>query len=198
MARLKSRTGCLTCIARRKKCDEALPKCGDCSRLQLACVRRERANCREEETGKVSRKSAITTTNLKGRTPTLRMTVTNGYPPFQSDLEKELSMNSPQALKLLVSRIAGEGFGDVTLFGTFCTQSPLVREAVVAFTAFNSGATYEDSYKLALKSYQKCVTDLKDSRAYELEDPGQQDCVLTAINFLGLLEVSGLSVFLAT
>ncbi|KAJ6263152.1 Transcriptional activator [Drechslerella dactyloides] len=33
------RSGCSSCKSRRKKCDEMLPKCGDCSRLGLDCHR---------------------------------------------------------------------------------------------------------------------------------------------------------------
>ncbi|KAF3937779.1 hypothetical protein ABW19_dt0205125 [Dactylella cylindrospora] len=33
------RSGCGSCKSRRKKCDEMLPKCGDCSRLGLDCRR---------------------------------------------------------------------------------------------------------------------------------------------------------------
>ncbi|EPS38364.1 hypothetical protein H072_8064 [Dactylellina haptotyla CBS 200.50] len=33
------RSGCGSCKSRRKKCDEMLPKCGDCSRLGLDCQR---------------------------------------------------------------------------------------------------------------------------------------------------------------
>lgn len=35
----KSQSGCLTCRQRRKKCDEKQPKCSDCDRLHLPCVR---------------------------------------------------------------------------------------------------------------------------------------------------------------
>ncbi|KAH8812650.1 fungal-specific transcription factor domain-containing protein [Xylogone sp. PMI_703] len=35
----RDRTGCDTCKKRKKKCDEAKPKCSDCRRLNLPCVR---------------------------------------------------------------------------------------------------------------------------------------------------------------
>lgn len=35
----RTRSGCITCKARRKKCDEALPVCGDCARLGFICQR---------------------------------------------------------------------------------------------------------------------------------------------------------------
>lgn len=33
----RSRTGCISCRVRKKKCDEAWPQCGDCKRLNRAC-----------------------------------------------------------------------------------------------------------------------------------------------------------------
>ncbi|EXJ73733.1 uncharacterized protein A1O5_03495 [Cladophialophora psammophila CBS 110553] len=36
--RLRTKTGCYTCRARRKKCDEARPICGACRRLEIQCT----------------------------------------------------------------------------------------------------------------------------------------------------------------
>lgn len=36
-ARLKTRTGCLSCRRRRKKCDDRRPRCTQCLRLRLHC-----------------------------------------------------------------------------------------------------------------------------------------------------------------
>ena len=183
MDKLKSKTGCLTCVARRKKCDEVEPKCGHCTRLNITCVRRELATD--------GAAVFISSTNLKARkSPPLRSPITNGYPPFKSDFERQLSIESPGALAALVSCMAGPGFRDVVLFGTFCAESRLVRQALVAFSAYNQGPRCDDSYKLSLRSYQYCITNMKQNRPYEGEDPAEQDRVLTAIMFLGLLEVS--------
>jgi len=35
----RTRNGCTSCKIRKKKCDENLPKCGDCKRLNLQCIR---------------------------------------------------------------------------------------------------------------------------------------------------------------
>lgn len=183
MDKLKSKTGCLTCVARRKKCDEVRPKCGHCTRLDITCVRRELVT-----EGAVV---LISSTSLRSRkSPALRLPITNGYPPFKSDFERQLSIESPDALAALVSCTAGPGFRDVVLFGTFCAESRLVRQALVAFSAYNQGERCDDSYNLSLRSYQCCITNMKQNRSYEDEDPGEQDRVLTAIMFLGLLEVS--------
>ncbi|KAK8062728.1 fungal transcriptional regulatory protein [Apiospora hydei] len=41
---LRTRTGCLTCRSRHKKCDENLPTCGPCSIASRACVYSEEAS----------------------------------------------------------------------------------------------------------------------------------------------------------
>lgn len=38
MRHQRSRTGCLTCRSRRKKCDEVKPRCAGCRRNQLPCT----------------------------------------------------------------------------------------------------------------------------------------------------------------
>lgn len=184
MDRLKSKTGCLTCLARRKKCDEVVPQCGHCGRLGLNCVRRDQLS------GSGSNAAAISSTNLKAtKGVLLRASITNGHPPFGSDFEKQLSIESPGALAALVSCMAGPGFRDVLLFGTFSAESRLVRQALVAFSAYNQGPRCGDSYKLSLRSYQNCVLNLRSSRLMDSPSSTEQNYALTAIMFLGLLEV---------
>ncbi|KAF7192240.1 hypothetical protein HII31_06272 [Pseudocercospora fuligena] len=186
-AKLKSRSGCLTCVTRKKKCDEAKngspPKCGHCFRLGLACVWRSR------EQAEGSRAStAISTTNLKAKSPPPRLTVSNGYPSFRNDFEKQLTLESSRLLQPLICPTAGPGFEELTLLGSFCTQSQLVRDAVVAFAAHGQASRSTDAYKTSLTSYQSCVKGLQRGLAYEGSSPAEKDQVLAAIFFLGLLE----------
>src|SRR5262249_28194218 len=43
--RLRTKTGCLKCLQRRKKCDEAKPVCGACQRLHIQCAYRDGSDC---------------------------------------------------------------------------------------------------------------------------------------------------------
>lgn len=125
---LKSKKGCLTCLARKKKCDEAKPICGHCARLGLACVRRETAPDSQSE-------QTITSTNLKARGPPLQLAITNGYPPFRNDFERQVTLESSTVLQPQVSCAAGAWYREESMFGRFCTQNRLVREAIVAYSA---------------------------------------------------------------
>lgn len=177
---LKSRSGCLTCLARKKKCDEALPKCSHCQRLGLACISRSQGQD----------KVLVSTTNMKSGFASILPVISNGYPAFKSSLEQKLCLSSPDVLNILVSDgIADKGFKSVTLLGRFCTQSRLVREATVAFAAFGLHNKGDEYYKLSLKSYQGCLSTLQSTRAYESKDSKEKDFAIIAIMFLGLLEV---------
>lgn len=181
--KLKSKTGCLTCVARRKKCDEASPKCENCTRLNIVCVWRQRDSTRSH---------AITATNLRTKKGMiLHTTITNGYPPFRSELEKRLTLEAPEVLSALVSCVASPDFRKASLLGTFSTESRVVRHALVAFSAHTSALRTEDSYRLSLKSYQDCIVQLRSSLPHAFQSNAEQDHALVAVMFLGLLEVSG-------
>lgn len=181
--KLKTKTGCLTCVARRKKCDEAPSRCGNCTRLKIACVWREHIQSDGPR--------AITSTNLRAKKGLiLHATITNGYPPFRSELEKKLTTETPGALSALVSCMASPDFLKTSLFGTFSTESRVVRHALVAFTAHTSALRSEDSYRLSLRSYQDCIVELRASLPRGVHRAAEQSHALVAVMFLGLLEVS--------
>jgi len=182
MGRLKSNTGCRTCLARKKKCDEVSPQCGNCKRLDIVCVRR--TNLLE------GTPTVITPTNLKARMQGPVLPISNGYRPLASDLERMVSLGSSQVFNPLVSCTAGTEFASVDLLINFCAENLLVREAIMAFSVFTKAPAVVDQHKEALKSYQGCIVRLKQTRLDNQTDPTQNCFILTAICFLGLLEVS--------
>ncbi|KAK8029597.1 hypothetical protein PG993_010888 [Apiospora rasikravindrae] len=56
---LRTRTGCLTCRSRHKKCDENLPTCGPCSIASRACVYSEEASRNPAASRQYSQASSI-------------------------------------------------------------------------------------------------------------------------------------------
>jgi len=182
MGRLKSNSGCRTCLARKKKCDEVLPQCGNCKRLDIVCVKR---------TDLVKGIPALVTpTNLRGKMQRLALPISNGHQPFASDLERTVSLESFNVLGAFVSRTAGAEFASMDLLVNFCAKDLLVREAIMAFTAFTQAPSVIDPHKQALKSYQGCITRLKQTRLDSQADTSQTCFIITAVCFLGLLEVS--------
>lgn len=180
-ARLKSKTGCLTCVARKKKCDEVSPQCGNCKRLDLSCRRRNDVE---------SSKYCILSTNLRSTLPSLTPAISSGFPPFRNDVERSVTLESPKILSSLVSRMASPAFIEVKLLGRLCAQSRLVRDSMVAFTALGQINGSGHLYKICLKNYQSCIVTLRQMPAQQLISKGKDCYVLVALCFLGLLEVS--------
>jgi hypothetical protein len=48
----RSKTGCLSCRTRRKRCDAGRPQCENCLRLNLTCVYQEKRNVHVENLSK--------------------------------------------------------------------------------------------------------------------------------------------------
>jgi hypothetical protein len=176
-AKLKSRSGCLTCVARKKKCDEKKPRCGHCERLGLACRSR-------------STRTPFSSTNMREKSITPRVAISSGYPPFVNELERRITLASSKTLSPLVSRVADADFLELPLLARFCVQSRLVREAVMAFSLACDPCASEAQYKLSLRGYQSCIAGLKGLKAHSSLSVADSMFLLTAVCFLGLLEVS--------
>ena len=174
--KLKSRTGCLTCVARKKKCDEKLPRCGHCERLGLSCKSR-------------STQVPVKLTNIREKSISPKAPISNGYPAFTSDTEKRITLVSSQILEAFVSRVADPSFHNLPLIGRLSVQSRLVREAIVAFSVAFVPDPSDFHYKMALRSYQSCIAGIQGLPAHDSRNFKESIALLTAVCFLGLLEV---------
>lgn len=183
--KLRSRSGCLTCVARKKKCDEAVPRCGLCVRLNLSCLQRKDA------TGSQSRLS-ISSTCLRARKPApqLQRPVSNGYPAFKDVTEQRLTVASSRLLGQFVSHLARPEYQDLAIIPTAATQVVLVRDAVIAFAVYLQRDKYSDSYQRSIRCYQRCIKALTKSRLYQSSCSAERNLALLATLFIGLLEVS--------
>lgn len=177
--RLKSKSGCLTCVARKKKCDEKVPRCGHCERLGLACRSRS-----------TQVHAPVTSTNMREKSVSPQFAISSGYPPFANDLERRITLASSKILSPFVSRVAVAGFSDMPLLGRFCVQNRLVREAIVAFSLACDPCASETHYKISLRGYQRCIAGLQGVQAHTSQNTEESIFLLTAICFLGLLEVN--------
>ena len=132
----------------------------------------------------------VISTNLRGKMQPPVLPITNGHQPFASDLEKRVSLDSSQIFAPLVSCMAGADFTSVELLVSFCAQNLVVREAIMAFSAFTQAPSVVGGHKQALESYQGCITRLKRTQLDGRADLTHNYSILTAVCFLGLLEVS--------
>lgn len=177
---LRSKTGCLTCIARRKKCDEHRPVCGDCHRLSLKCVLRENVKKRDEH-----RSIAMSTTCLRAQSWTL----SDGYERFHDEAERRLSMECPSVLGCFVSRVAGDQYRDLTFLTNAAIRDVWVRQAVVAFSAAFQPVDHRNKNEICLRNYHACTRNIRKylsgpSTSWEAND------MIISLTLLGILEVS--------
>ncbi|KAK7994118.1 hypothetical protein PG989_007499 [Apiospora arundinis] len=101
---LRTRTGCLTCRSRHKKCDENLPVCGPCSIANRDCVYSEEANRSNPTSARSSRQYSQESIG-----PSLSSSSTTGAAlpplperrdsnPYQAMMMPEPAGSSPHAL----------------------------------------------------------------------------------------------------
>ena len=195
--RLRTKTGCITCRDRRKKCDERKPICLACRRLKITCVYRDAS---EEPSASSSSAS-----------PTSASHITPESEPFNEVVSPYLSntprSHRPQGLRtqrdfnlfqycaeryihLLTSPDATAEFRDVSfLFATGFDQ-PFVMHAVLAPAALHAACAElipkEDAMVYTQSALQglRLATESVDFKA-ELKFS-----FLAASLFMGIFEVS--------
>lgn len=178
---LRSKTGCLTCIARRKKCDERRPVCGDCHRLGLKCVSREGVRRKDEP-------HSIVTSATCVRVQT--WTLSNGYQRFHDEAERRLSVECPSVLGAFVSQVAGDEYRNLTFLTNAAIRDVWVRQAVVAFSAAFQPADHDhrSMKEICLRNYHACTQNIRKS----LSGPSsywEADNMIISLTLLGIMEV---------
>ena len=87
--RTRSKTGCLTCRKRKKKCDENKPKCNSCIHLNKECIWPSKDNIISTDTTTSKRISKPTATDKNNMTKTNNKTTT---------LLKKIDTNNEESL----------------------------------------------------------------------------------------------------
>lgn len=195
--KLKSKTGCLTCLTRRKKCDEALPKCGSCRRLHLACVPRGGV------AGSGGSGNLVVNTSLRvallrgvGASPTPSPALNSAdHEPFRNDFERRVTLHCHDLFNGLCSALAEPTYHNLDILRRMCCRSRLVRGAVVAYSADNPWVSYGMlPDHLAVQHYQTCVGMLLvQIPHFDALSWDEQDAVVVTVFFLGSYEVRGKS-----
>jgi hypothetical protein len=131
----------------------------------------------------------VTLTNIREKSISPRAPISTGYPAFTSDTEKRVTLVSSQILEAFISWVADPSFHDLPLIGRLSVQSRLVREAIVAFSVAYVPEPSDFHYKMALRSYQSCIAGIQGLQPYDRRNSKESITLLTAVCFLGLLEV---------
>ncbi|KAF8531205.1 fungal-specific transcription factor domain-containing protein [Trichophaea hybrida] len=165
----RTRSGCLTCKQRRKKCDEALPICGDCSRLGLPCQRSPPAPpppCRRTST-----------------TPHFTFPIYAGSTPQEQHLLQHYTHVVSRSLSVVPDSI--NDF--ISLFVPMALQQPAMRSALLGLAATHLKRIHS-SFSVPAVEYQNRALH----QANQLLKLGTDEAVmegLAAVLFLCLQEV---------
>lgn len=192
-SKARSRTGCLPCRTRRKKCDEALPSCSNCIRLDLTCLRPgtdTKVSMTNLKGKSISANSINTIRNLSRSyvdTPAPPKTISNGFSAFDSDLERMASCASSSTFRHFTAPMSSPAFQNLEWLGTLVVHVPLARDAYLALAATGETPTTNQERGMVLRYYQRCVSRLKE--AWITDSLFKSDAALVAVFFLALVGV---------
>ncbi|CCX11665.1 Similar to Transcriptional activator protein UGA3; acc. no. P26370 [Pyronema omphalodes CBS 100304] len=194
----RTRSGCITCKQRRKKCDEVLPVCGDCTRLGLVC---QRPIPRSPQSRRGSVSSTISSSSSSSESSISSSTISR-RPPYRRDPNLPLSLGlydgcTSQEQHLLqhyahvVSRslsvVPDEINSFISIFVPMAIQQPAMRNALLGLSATHLKRIHS-SFELAAVEYQNKAL----KQANQLLKLGTSDAAmegLAAVLFLCLQEV---------
>ncbi|KIW89463.1 uncharacterized protein Z519_09619 [Cladophialophora bantiana CBS 173.52] len=194
--RLRTKTGCYTCRARRKKCDEAHPICGACRRLEIQCIYRELTSpTTASRTPPIPSPRARSSTvaenpvDVSSTVPTLHRSLSQKHSGLRTERDWNVfNYCSTRYIRLLTSPEATAEFRDVSFVFAIGFDAPWVMHSALAPAAlhasFASLIPKEDAMlytQSALQGFQQALQPTT-CRSFP------RDAFLAASLFLGVFE----------
>lgn len=175
MPRYYSKTGCVRCKLRRKKCDETKPACSACVKWNWVC-------------------SYDTSSDLPVEARTNSALARPARPigrPLCCDNEMEGSVldNIPGFTKGFFSPTSGDRIRDLQIMFQLMTRNETLRYAGVACFSSIVGSTTA-LIRLKEEAYGKALQSLRAKVSCKGLDQENFICVVSSIMFLGKMEVS--------
>ncbi|KAJ5786585.1 fungal Zn binuclear cluster domain-containing protein [Penicillium pulvis] len=196
-AKLRTRTGCLQCRKRRKKCNEARPQCAGCNRNRLQCVWPFDKQRKDGRTRRLS--SGVESTSNKsedGLSPVDSPTLRNGlHPPVQMPSPFQLEEHcylyryfGSVVLPQMVRRNSLARYADQSYMLRLALEFPplmgvLISIAGMKLASFNGGSIY-----CAVQSYTQSLNGLRRALS-RTTDSGSNDALLATVITLSVFEV---------
>ncbi|KAF2144891.1 uncharacterized protein K452DRAFT_305852 [Aplosporella prunicola CBS 121167] len=197
--RLRTKTGCLTCRKRKKKCDERRPECQICSRLSLACIwddspheescngEQSAAACRNGDDARPTARELLYLAATYAAQPAKALRATPG---LRNENEQKLFVYmAEEYMPMLVREYTDPTFADQSHVLTVALGDPCVMDSLLA-NACLFLASADESYSnndAALKFYAKAVRGLRQN-LQDLQVTEADDALLISTTFLGLYE----------
>ncbi|TGZ76794.1 hypothetical protein EX30DRAFT_375195, partial [Ascodesmis nigricans] len=179
----RTRSGCVTCKQRRKKCDEKFiaerkgtqPRCGDCRRLGLVCQRSPAPSSRRPTTS-----PSIFTTLIAPPPP---ICFYDGCTPQ----EKHLLQHYTCVVSKSLSVVPDEINSFISLFVPMALQQPAMRNALLGLSATHLKRVHP-GYDLAAVEHQNKAVHMANALLRKGDDQSSMEG-LAAILFLCLQEI---------
>ncbi|KAJ5992030.1 fungal Zn binuclear cluster domain-containing protein [Penicillium sp. IBT 35674x] len=203
-AKLRTRTGCLQCRKRRKKCDEARPQCAGCSRNRLQCVWPSDKQRKDGRIRRISSEEKLISNGSEDGlslvdSPTLR---TGLRPPVQMPSPFQLEEHcylyryfGSVILPQMVRRNSLARYADQSYMLRLALEFPplmgvLISIAGMKLASFNGGSIY-----CAVQNYIQTLNGLRKALS-QMTDSVSNDALLATVITLSVFETSRLDTML--
>lgn len=204
--RLRTKTGCLKCRERRKKCDERRPICSACERLHIECVYRKSSSSsgaspqlNQSSPRAQSPESPVVSPSSTTAIATPRITSLWVRP---EGIRTERDWNilhycSTTYIQLLTTPDATSEFRDVSFILSAGFDVPWVMHAALAPAALHASHAALIPREEAIAYTQSALQGLRRAVQGSRTQPASNESLLAASMFLGVFEV-GAEVYLDT
>lgn len=198
--RLRTKTGCLNCLRRRKKCDETHPSCSLCTRLDDSCTWRPavtvQSGHRTSNASSVSDVTANSEYSSSDGDPTFHSEARTalGHQPSQPMLQESDKQYHPlnvvpSFLSMFVTPMAKSSYKDAAPWLRIIMKEEWARKAIMAFGSAWIALRNKELIVPCYKLYGSAVAGLRESiKKGELDQHSRT--AFAASYFLGLFEVS--------
>jgi len=194
--RLRTKTGCLKCRERRKKCDERRPTCSACARLQVACIFGDATSGENRQSSETS--SPVPAVELVSRSPEnwiahsplpTSMVIKHGGLSTQRDCNV-FQYCATKYIQLLTTPEATSEFRDLSFVFGLGFDEPWVMHAALAPAALHASYSELVPKEAAISYSQSALHGLRRAIQTRFRDNTiSRDMVLAASLYLGVFEV---------
>ncbi|KAJ6110906.1 fungal Zn binuclear cluster domain-containing protein [Penicillium sp. IBT 16267x] len=196
-AKLRTRTGCLQCRRRRKKCDEARPQCAGCSRNRLQCVwpsdkQRKDGQTRRIrlEEGSSSNESKDGLSQVNSPIPRIGLRPPVHMPsPFQ--LEEHCYLYryfGSVILPRMVRRNSLARYADQSYMLRLALEFPPLMGVLISIAGMKLASFHGKSIYCAVRSYTQTLNGLRRALT-QMTDTASNDALLATVITLSVFEV---------
>lgn len=208
--RLRTKTGCLQCRKRRKKCDETRPCCLTCSRLGFKCSwgpnlpisglaqhlsRRTVAGGPKQTDTSRCQTAPLPTPRwnpapVYNKPPQIPQMVTLRFPGLRSDTDHSLILRfDTEFMPWLLRPHAHPQFLDNSYLIQLGLQFPWLMDSLLAFASSYFAQKHATCSIIVMRYYSRAVRGLREVISTTKQTHLVGDALLVSTIFLGLFEV---------